>query len=60
MHAINILDQSYNNTNNIENIIKICEHLRNRGEKIFDLGICNYFNTFNRFIKFTKYRKSSL
>ena len=30
MHAINILDQSCNNTNNIDNIIKICEHLRNR------------------------------
>ena len=41
MHAINILDQSYNNTNNIDNIIKICEHLRNRDEKIFDLGIWN-------------------
>ena len=47
MHAFNILDQSYNNTNNIDNIIKIYEHLRNIDEKIFDLGIWNYFNTFN-------------
>ena len=47
MHAINKLDHSYIITNNIENIIKICEHLKNRDEKIFDLGIWNYFNTFN-------------
>lgn len=47
MQVINKLDKSYNYTNNINNIIKIFEHLRNRNVNIIDLGIWQYFNNFN-------------
>ena len=41
------LDNSYNYTNNINNIIKIFEHLRNSDINIFNYVIWHYFNNFN-------------